>query len=136
MVGLLTEWTEGNLLQTRGIDDDKGGTMRLGQYDCHLSAGSKVNKVYANGADEDVSQGMMISERHRHRYEVNINYREKLEAVGLRFSGLSPDGNLPEIVELEGHPWFIGVQFHPELKSKPFEPHPFIAAAIDQMRLV
>ena len=140
VVGLMTEWTEGNLMQTRGLEDDKGGTMRLGQYDCHLSAGSKVNKVYANGADEGTSRGVMISERHRHRYEVNINYREKLEAVGLRFSGLSPDGNLPEIVELEGHPWFIGVQFHPELKSKPFEPHPlfasFIAAAIDQMRLV
>ena len=140
VVGLMTEWTEGDFLQTRGTEDDKGGTMRLGQYDCHLSAGSKVNKVYANGADEGTSQGVMISERHRHRYEVNINYREKLEAVGLRFSGLSPDGNLPEIVELEGHPWFIGVQFHPELKSKPFEPPPlfasFIAAAIDQMRLV
>ncbi len=83
---------------------------------------------------------MMISERHRHRYEVNINYREKLEAVGLHFSGLSPDGSLPEIVELKDHPWFIGVQFHPELKSKPFEPHPlfasFIAAAVDQMRMV
>ena len=78
---------------------------RLGQYDCHLNAGSKVNKVYANGADVDASQGMMISERHRHRYEVNINYREKLERVGLRFSGLSPDGNLPELVELEGLPW-------------------------------
>ena len=107
-----------------------------------------VNAVYANGTgdgakngvDEGAGPGAVIFERHRHRYEVNINYRERLEAVGLRFSGLSPDGELPEIVELEGHPWFIGVQFHPELKSKPFEPHPlfasFIAAAVHQMRLV
>ncbi|HJM92580.1 MAG: CTP synthase [Alphaproteobacteria bacterium] len=140
VVGLMTEWSDGNSLQTRGMDDDKGGTMRLGQYQCQLQQGSKVNQVYANGADDSTSGSMMISERHRHRYEVNINYREKLEAVGLHFSGLSPDGSLPEIVELKDHPWFIGVQFHPELKSKPFEPHPlfasFIAAAVDQMRMV
>ncbi|MDE0941039.1 MAG: CTP synthase [Alphaproteobacteria bacterium] len=140
VVGLMTEWSDGNSLQTRGIDDDKGGTMRLGEYKCQLQEGSKVNNVYANGAADDSNLGLMISERHRHRYEVNINYRAKLEAVGLRFSGLSPDGALPEIVELVDHPWFIGVQFHPELKSKPFEPHPlfasFIAAAVDQMRLV
>jgi CTP synthase len=140
IIGLMTEWTEGNVLQTRDLDADKGGTMRLGQYKCQLVAGSKVNGIYVNGAAEDGASGQLISERHRHRYEVNINYRETLEAVGLHFSGLSPDGTLPEIVELEGHPWFIGVQFHPELKSKPFEPHPlfasFIAAAIDQMRLV
>ena len=140
IIGLMTEWTEGNVLQTRDRDDDKGGTMRLGQYQCQLVAGSKVNGIYVNGAAEDGASGLLISERHRHRYEVNINYRQTLEAVGLRFSGLSPDGSLPEIVELEGHPWFIGVQFHPELKSKPFEPHPlfasFIAAAVDQMRLV
>lgn len=122
--------------------------MRLGQYECLLQEGSKVNAVYANGTgdgakngvDAGAGPGAVIFERHRHRYEVNINYRERLEAVGLRFSGLSPDGELPEIVELEGHPWFIGVQFHPELKSKPFEPHPlfasFIAAAVHQMRLV
>ncbi|MDP7547826.1 MAG: CTP synthetase, partial [Alphaproteobacteria bacterium] len=134
----------GNVLQTRGIDDDKGGTMRLGQYECLLQDGSKVDAIYANGAghnmDGAAGHGGVIFERHRHRFEVNINYREQLEAVGLRFSGLSPDGELPEIVELEGHPWCIGVQFHPELKSKPFEPHPlfasFIAAAVDQMRLV
>jgi len=140
VVGLMTEWSDGNVLQTRGIDDDKGGTMRLGQYECQLQKDSKVNEVYTNGAAQELDHGLMISERHRHRYEVNINYREKLEEVGLRFSGLSPDGELPEIVELTGHPWFIGVQFHPELKSKPFEPHPlfasFIAAAVDQMRLV
>jgi CTP synthase len=140
VVGLMTEWTEGNVLQTRGIDDDKGGTMRLGQYECLLDAGSKVGGVYANGALGNADLEQAIWERHRHRYEVNINYRTALEAVGLRFSGLSPDGTLPEIVELDGHPWFIGVQFHPELKSKPFAPHPlfasFIAAAVDQMRLV
>jgi CTP synthase len=140
VVGLMTEWSEGNVLQTRGIDDDKGGTMRLGQYECLLREGSKVGGVYANGDLGKADQVQAIWERHRHRYEVNINYRATLEAVGLRFSGLSPDGTLPEIVELDGHPWFIGVQFHPELKSKPFAPHPlfasFIAAAVDQMRLV
>jgi len=146
VVGLMTEWSDGNSLQTRGINDDKGGTMRLGEYKCQLQEGSRVNEIYANGTDTDTDApanaplGLMISERHRHRYEVNINYRAKLEEVGMRFSGLSPDGALPEIVELVDHPWFIGVQFHPELKSKPFEPHPlfasFIAAAVDQMRLV
>ena len=148
VVGLRTEWTHGHTLQTRGVGDDKGGTMRLGQYECLLQEGSMVNAVYANGTgdgakngvDAGAGPGAVIFERHRHRYEVNINYRERLEAVGLRFSGLSPDGELPEIVELEGHPWFIGVQFHPELKSKPFDPHPlfasFIAAAVHQMRLV
>jgi len=144
VVGLMTEWTHGNVVQTRGTDDNKGGTMRLGQYECLLQEGSKVNEVYAQGAEYDMAgaagHGAVIFERHRHRYEVNINYREQLEAVGLRFSGLSPDGELPEIVELAGHPWYIGVQFHPELKSKPFEPHPlfasFIAAAVKQMRLV
>ena len=146
VVGLMTEWSDGNSLQTRGINDDKGGTMRLGEYKCQLQEGSRVNEIYANGTDTDTDApanaplGLMISERHRHRYEVNINYRAKLEEVGMRFSGLSPDGALPEIVELVDHPWFIGEQFHPELKSKPFEPHPlfasFIAAAVDQMRLV
>ena len=148
VVGLMTEWTHGNVLQTRGIDDDKGGTMRLGQYECLLQSGTKANEIYGhgaaegkgNGADPAAEHGAVIFERHRHRYEVNINYRERLEAVGLCFSGLSPDGALPEIVELKDHPWFIGVQFHPELKSKPFEPHPlfasFIAAAVHQMRLV
>ena len=131
VVGLLTEWTRGNTVERRDIDSDKGGTMRLGAYDCRLVPDSKVREIY--GVD-------MLSERHRHRYEVNINYKERLEAAGLKFSGLSPDGVLPEIVELEGHPWYIGVQFHPELKSKPFEPHPlfasFIRAAVEQSRLV
>jgi CTP synthase len=105
--------------------------MRLGAYECQLRSGSQVRSIY--GQD-------WISERHRHRYEVNINYKQRLEAAGLRFSGLSPDGMLPEIIEMPDHPWFIGVQFHPELKSKPFEPHPlftsFIEAAITQSRLV
>src|SRR5207244_968663 len=109
-----------------------GGTMRLGAYDCLLARGSQVNAIYG-GAEK-------ISERHRHRYEVNINYRERLEAAGMRFCGMSPDGILPEIVERPDHPWFVGVQFHPELKSRPFEPHPlftaFIRAAIEQSRLV
>jgi len=105
--------------------------MRLGAYDCTLSEGSQLHEIYGQ---------TNISERHRHRYEVNINYRDKLEQSGLIFSGLSPDGVLPEIVENPAHPWFIGVQFHPELKSKPFEPHPlfasFIKAAVTQSRLV
>ena len=132
VVGLMTEWMRGNAVELRGDQDDKGGTMRLGQYECRLRPGSRAQKIYANGET--------VQERHRHRYEVNINYRDRLERAGLTFSGLSPDGELPEIVELEGHPWFIGVQFHPELKSKPFDPHPlfasFIEAAVTQSRLV
>jgi CTP synthase len=131
VVGLMTEWVQGNQLVERGEDDDLGGTMRLGAYDCTLSEGSQLHEIYGQ---------TNISERHRHRYEVNINYRDKLEQSGLIFSGLSPDGVLPEIVENPAHPWFIGVQFHPELKSKPFEPHPlfasFIKAAVTQSRLV
>jgi len=131
VVGLMTEWLQGNELVKRSASDDLGGTMRLGAYPCDLAAGSKVAEAY--GASH-------ISERHRHRYEVNIGYRDTLEKTGLVFSGLSPDGILPEIVERPDHPWFIGVQFHPELKSKPFAPHPlftsFIAAAVRQSRLV
>jgi len=131
VVGLMTEWMRGNELQRRNSDGDLGGTMRLGQYECLLQPGSRVAEIY--GKDR-------IFERHRHRYEVNVNYRERLERAGLRFSGMSPDGLLPEIVEYDDHPWFIGVQFHPELKSKPFEPHPlfasFIKAAVEQSRLV
>jgi len=131
LVGLMTEWTRGNERETRGQDDDLGGTMRLGSYDCVLGDDTLALSLY-----EDRS----IQERHRHRYEVNINYRDQLEASGLRFSGLSPDGVLPEIVERQDHPFFIGVQFHPELKSKPFDPHPifkgFINAARDRSRLV
>jgi CTP synthase len=131
VVGLMTEWMRGNELETRRQGGDLGGTMRLGAYPAVLTAGSQVARIY--GANR-------ISERHRHRYEVNTRYRDRLEAAGVRFSGLSPDGLLPEIVEIEGHPWFIGVQFHPELKSRPFDPHPlfraFIAAAVEQSRLV
>jgi CTP synthase len=131
VVGLMTEWMRGNELETRARSGDLGGTMRLGAYDAKLEEGSRVADVY--GASE-------ISERHRHRYEVNMRYREQLEKAGLTFSGTSPDGLLPEIVEIRDHPWFIGVQYHPELKSRPFEPHPlfasFIEAALEQSRLV
>ncbi len=127
----LKEWVEGNRTIQREADDDKGGTMRLGAYDAILKEGSKVAAIYGT---------TQISERHRHRYEVDLGYREPLEKQGLIFSGMSPDGKLPEIVELTDHPWYIGVQFHPELKSKPFEPHPlfadFIRAAVEQSRLV
>jgi CTP synthase len=131
IVGLMTEWLKGNELERRAQSGDLGGTMRLGAYTAALDPESRVAKIYGD---------TQISERHRHRYEVNTKYREKLEAAGLRFSGMSPDGLLPEIVEREDHPWFIGVQYHPELKSRPFEPHPlfasFIAAAVEQSRLV
>ena len=127
----LKEWVQGNQTVARKADDDKGGTMRLGAYTAVLAPGSKVAEVYG---------ATTIEERHRHRYEVDIKYRDKLEKCGLTFSGMSPDGRLPEIVEIEGHPWFIGVQFHPELKSKPFAPHPlfadFIRAAKEVSRLV
>jgi len=131
IVGIMTEWVRGNALEKRGEGGDLGGTMRLGAYPAMLQRGSKIAAVY--GANE-------ISERHRHRYEININYRERLEQHGLKFAGLSPDGVLPEAVEYADHPWFIGVQYHPELKSRPFDPHPlfasFIAAAVEQSRLV
>ena len=127
----LKEWVQGNHKVERSVTDDKGGTMRLGAYDAILKEDSKVAEVY---------ESTTIDERHRHRYEVDIKYRDKLEAAGLRFSGMSPDGRLPEIVEWPDHPWFIGVQFHPELKSKPFAPHPlfkdFIRAAKEISRLV
>lgn len=131
VVGEMTEWLRGNELEIRTHETGMGGTMRLGAYTAQLAPDSKISEIY-NSTE--------ISERHRHRFEVNINYKDALEKAGLRFSGLSADGLLPETVELEGHPWFIGVQFHPELKSKPFEPHPlfasFVEAAIEQARLV
>ena len=131
LVGLMGEWTKGNEKVTRSEDTDKGGTMRLGAYPAILKDGSLVSKIY--GTTE-------ISERHRHRYEVNARYIDQLEKHGISFSGMSPDGRLPEIFELVNHPWFIGVQYHPELKSRPFEPHPlfssFIEAAKVQSRLV
>ena len=131
VVGLMTEWLRGNELEKRAAQGDLGGTMRLGAYEAALTPGSKVAEIYGS---------TQIWERHRHRYEVNLRYREALEGKGMIFSGLSPDGLLPEIVEIEGHPWFIGVQFHPELKSRPFAPHPlfesFVKAALVQSRLV
>ena len=131
LIGLMTEWMKDDQLETRGIDVDMGGTMRLGAYQARLAAGSKVDEIYGSE---------VISERHRHRYEVNMAYREQLEATGLVFSGVSTDGLLPELVEVKDHPWYIGVQYHPELKSRPFEPHPlfssFIEAALKQSRLV
>src|SRR6476646_8697730 len=131
VVGLITEWMSEEGLQKRAVDGDLGGTMRLGAYEAKLDGNSVVRSLY--GKD-------VISERHRHRYEVNIHYRDPLEKAGLVFSGMSPDNQLPEIVERPDHPWFIGVQFHPELKSRPFEPHPlfagFIEAAVKQSRLV
>lgn len=131
VVGLMTEWTKGGAAELRSASSDLGGTMRLGAYEAVLEPGSQVAQIYGKER---------ISERHRHRYEVNITYRERLEKAGLRFSGLSPDHKLPEIIEIPGHPWFIGVQFHPELKSRPFDPHPlfssFVGAAVTQSRLV
>jgi CTP synthase len=131
VVGLMTEWTRGNARERRAEGDDLGGTMRLGAYDAVLAPGSKIAEIYGSNT---------ISERHRHRYEVNLAYRERLERAGLRFAGLSPDGVLPETCEREDHPWFVGVQYHPELKSRPFAPHPlfasFIGAAKVQSRLV
>jgi CTP synthase len=131
LVGLMTEWMRGNELETRRAGGDLGGTMRLGAFKAALKPGSRIAQIY--GAEQ-------IEERHRHRYEVNARYKDALEAKGLLFAGMSPDGLLPETVEIVDHPWFIGVQYHPELKSRPFEPHPlfasFIAAAKEQSRLV
>lgn len=131
VVGMITEWMSSDGLQQREADGDLGGTMRLGAYPATLDGNSVVSSIYGS---------TVISERHRHRYEVNTGYQAALERGGLVFSGMSPDGTLPEIVERPDHPWFVGVQFHPELKSKPFDPHPlfasFIAAAVRQSRLV
>jgi CTP synthase len=131
VVGLMTEWLKGNMLEKRREAGDLGGTMRLGAYAARLAPGSRIAAIYGDTT---------ISERHRHRYEVNIDYKERLEACGLAFAGMSPDGVLPETVEYPDHPWFIGVQYHPELKSRPLDPHPlfasFIAAAVEQSRMV
>ena len=131
LVGLMTEWNVGNEVQTRNSESDLGGTMRLGAYHCVLEEGSLAHRIY--GTQE-------ISERHRHRYEVNVGYKDMLAEAGLQITGLSPDGGLPEIVERPDHPFFIAVQFHPELKSRPFEPHPlfsgFVNAAKERSRLV
>jgi CTP synthase len=131
VVGIITEWMSPEGLQTRAAGGDLGGTMRLGAYEAKLAGNSHVAAIYGDTT---------ISERHRHRFEVNVAYRDALERGGLVFAGMSPDGLLPEIVERPDHPWFVGVQFHPELKSKPFDPHPlfagFIGAALRQARLV
>ena len=131
VIGIMTEWNKKNKKITRKLNGNMGGTMRLGAYDCNLKKNSRIYHIYKK---------TKISERHRHRYEININYRKKLEKYGLDFSGMSPDGKLPEIVELKNHPWYIGVQFHPELKSRPFDPHPlfvsFIKAAVKRSRLI
>ena len=131
VIGIMTEWIKKNKKITRKLNGNMGGTMRLGAYDCNLKKNSRIYHIYKKNK---------ISERHRHRYEINLNYRKKLEKFGLDFSGMSPDGKLPEIVELKNHPWYIGVQFHPELKSRPFDPHPlfvsFIKAAIKRSRLI
>ncbi len=131
VVGLMTEWLRGNMLEKRSAAGNLGGTMRLGAYPARLREGSRIGKIYGR---------LEISERHRHRYEVNVDYKERLEEAGLVFSGMSPDGVLPETIEYENHPWFIGVQYHPELKSRPLDPHPlfssFVAAALEQSRLV
>jgi len=131
VVGLMTEWLKGNMLEKRRETGDLGGTMRLGAYEAELSSGSKIAEIYGD---------THISERHRHRYEVNVDYKKRLEDCGLVFAGMSPDGVLPETVEYPDHPWFIGVQYHPELKSRPLDPHPlfasFIGAAVEQSRLV
>ena len=131
VVGLMTEWDKEGAKEIRHKDGDLGGTMRLGAYDCVLEQGSLAAKVYGKA---------QISERHRHRYEVNMKYQDTLRRSGMEISGKSPDGKLPEIVEIKDHPWFMAVQFHPELKSKPFDPAPifvsFVKAAIEKSRLI
>src|SRR5260370_15817128 len=122
VVGLMREWIKGNELQKRGVNGALGGTMRLGAYAALLERGSAAEHIY--GASK-------ISERHRHRYEINTAYRARLEQHGMRFSGMSPDGVLPEVVEYADHPWFIGVQVHPELESRPVAPHPLFASFIE-----
>ncbi|MCP4922909.1 MAG: CTP synthase, partial [bacterium] len=127
VVGLMTEWEKAGQVESRHAKGDLGGTMRLGAYPCVLAEGSLAHKVYGS---------LEISERHRHRYEVNVAYRETLEEHGMIFSGVSPDGRLPEMIELKNHPWFLAMQFHPEFKSRPFKPHPvfksFVCAALEQ----
>jgi CTP synthase len=123
----MTEWIKDDVKKT-GDDTNLGGTMRLGSYPCHITKNSLLHKIYGV---------VNINERHRHRYEVNINYKDRLEKAGIKFSGMSPDGRLPEMIELENHPWFVAVQFHPELKSRPFAPHPlfthFVKAAFHHL---
>jgi CTP synthase len=125
VVGLMSEWIKDGKLM-KGTDKDLGGTMRLGSYEAKLRKNSLINKIY---------RASKINERHRHRYEVNINYKKNFENKGMIFSGLSPDQKLPEIIELKGHPWFIGVQFHPEFKSRPLSPHPLFSSFIKAAKI-
>ena len=125
VVGLMSEWTKDGKLM-KGTDKDLGGTMRLGSYEARLKKDTKISKIY---------NALKINERHRHRYEVNINYKKDFENKGMIFSGLSPDNKLPEIIELENHPWFIGVQFHPEFKSRPLSPHPLFSSFIKAAKI-
>ena len=125
VVGLMSEWVKDGKLM-KGTDKDLGGTMRLGSYEARLKKDTKISKIY---------NSLKIEERHRHRYEVNINYKEDFENKGMIFSGLSPDNKLPEIIELKDHPWFIGVQFHPEFKSRPLTPHPLFSSFIKAAKI-
>ena len=129
VVGLMTEWLKDNKKIMRTEESDKGGTMRLGSYPCNLLKGSLANKIY---------NSLKINERHRHRYEVNIKYVNKFKKIGYIYSGMSPDNLLPEILESKNHDWFLGVQFHPELKSRPQNPHPlfisFVSACISNLK--
>ena len=125
VVGLISEWTKDGKLM-KGTERELGGTMRLGSYEARLKKDTKISKIY---------NSLKINERHRHRYEVNINFQEKFESEGMIFSGLSPDNNLPEIIELNDHPWFIGVQFHPEFKSRPLRPHPLFSSFIKAAKI-
>ena len=125
VVGLISEWTKDGQLM-KGTERELGGTMRLGSYEARLKKDTKISKIY---------NSLKINERHRHRYEVNINFQEKFESEGMIFSGLSPDNNLPEIIELNDHPWFIGVQFHPEFKSRPLRPHPLFSSFIKAAKI-
>ena len=120
IVGLITEWNKDGII-IKGTKKELGGTMRLGLYEARLKENSLIKKIYSSN---------FIKERHRHRYEVNINYKDKFEKKGMIFSALSPDKKLPEIIELKNHPWFIGVQFHPEFKSRPLAPHPLFSSFI------
>ena len=125
VVGLISEWIKDGKLM-KGTDKDLGGTMRLGSFEARLKKGTLISNIYKSSK---------VNERHRHRYEVNINFKEEFEKKGMIFSGLSPDLKLPEIVELKNHPWFIGVQFHPEFKSRPLAPHPLFSSFIKAAKI-
>ena len=125
VIGLIHEWNRGGKI-FKGSKKELGGTMRLGLYEAKLKKNSLIQKIYRSNS---------INERHRHRYEVNIDYKDKFEDKGLIFSGMSPDHKLPEIIELKNHPWFVGVQFHPEFKSRPLNPHPLFSSFIKAAKI-